>query len=86
MSERFQKPFVDRPGILDPTPGDPQGYVTNDGMWAAVPIIGSKKFAIINFGSVVYTANNYAAARKYISKQIKLQKQKKSVASLEEFL
>ena len=86
MSERFQKPFIDRPGILDPTPGDPQGYVTNEGMWAAVPIINSKKFAIINFGSVVHTANNYAAARKYISKQIKAQKKNKSTASLEEFL
>ncbi len=86
MSERFQKPFVDRPGILDPTPGDPQGYVTNDGMWAAVPMIGSKNFAIINFGSVVHIANNYAAARKYITKQIKIQKSKKGSASLEEFL
>ena len=86
MSEKFQKPFIDRPGILDPTPGDPQGYVTNDGMWAAVPMIGSKKFAIINFGSVVYEAKNYTAARQYISKQIKAQKTKKSVSSLEEFL
>ncbi len=28
MSDRFQKPFIDRPGILDAIPGDPQGYVT----------------------------------------------------------
>ena len=42
MSERFQKPFIDFPSILGPTLGDPQGYVTNDGMWAAVPF--GKKF------------------------------------------
>ena len=77
MSEKFLKPHIDRPGILDPTPGDPQGYVTNDGMWAAVPIIGSKKFAIINFGSVVYTAQNYTAARAYIQKEIKNLKKSK---------
>ena len=45
-SSNFQKPFIDRPGVLDDTAGDPQGYVTNDGMWAAVPIIGCKAFAI----------------------------------------
>ena len=28
----FLKPFVPRPGILDPKPGDPLGYVTNDGL------------------------------------------------------
>ena len=35
----FLKLHIDRPGIFDPTPRDPQGYVTKDGMWAAVPII-----------------------------------------------
>ena len=34
---KFLKPFIPNPGILDATPGDPLGYVTNDGMWAAVP-------------------------------------------------
>lgn len=24
-------------GILNPKPGNPNGYVTKDGMWAAVP-------------------------------------------------
>ena len=28
----FQKPFVERPGVLDDKAGDPEGYVTNDGM------------------------------------------------------
>ena len=76
MSEKFLKPHIDRPGVLDPTPGDPQGYVTKDGMWAAVPIIGSKKFAIINFGSVVHTVQNYTAAKNYILKEIKKSKKK----------
>jgi hypothetical protein len=67
----FQKPFINRPGVLDDKVGDPEGYVTNDGMWAAVPIVNSKKFAIINFGSVVHTANNYTAAKNYILKEIK---------------
>ena len=72
----FQKPFIERPGILDPTPGDPEGYVTNDGMWAAIPIIGSKSFAIINNGSVVHESRNYTSARSYISKELKKSKKK----------
>ena len=47
---KFQKPHIDRPGILDPIPGDPQGYVTNDGMWAAVPIIGCKHLLSFTMG------------------------------------
>ena len=75
-SSNFQKPFIDRPGVLDDTAGDPQGYVTNDGMWAAVPIIGCKAFAIINNGSVVHEARNYASAKNYILKEIKKSKKK----------
>ena len=82
MSKKFLKPHIYRPGILDPKPGDPNGYVTNDGMWAAVPIIGSKKFAIINFGSVVHTANNYKTAVSYIEKAMK----GKSVSTLDKFI
>ena len=48
MSENFLKPFIPRPGVLDSTPGDPEGYVTKDGMWAAVPY--GKKFIIIHNG------------------------------------
>ncbi len=73
---KFQKPFIERPGVLEDKAGDPEGYVTNDGMWAAVPIVNSKKFAIINFGSVVHTANNYTAAKNYILKEIKKSKKK----------
>ena len=75
-SSKFQKPFIDRPGVLDDSAGDPQGYVTNDGMWAAVPIIGCKAFAIINNGSVVHEARNYSSAKNYILKEIKKSKKK----------
>ena len=34
---KFLKPNIPRPGILDPKPQDPLGYVTNDGMWACCP-------------------------------------------------
>jgi hypothetical protein len=80
MSEKFQKPFIDRPGILDSTPGDPNGYVTKDGMWAAVPY--GKKFIIIHNGQQVHTANNYKSAKSYIQKSVK----GGSVATLKQFL
>ena len=80
MSEPFQKPFVNRPGILNSTPGDPQGYVTKDGMWAAVP--WGKKFVIIHNGQQVHTANNYKSAKTYIQKSAK----GASVSSLDQFL
>jgi len=79
---KFQKPFIARPGILDPKPGDPEGYVTKDGMWAAIPIINSKKFVIIHNGQQVHVANNYKSAITYIKKSVK----GASVSSLEQFL
>lgn len=71
MTERFLKPFIPRPGVLDPKAGDPHGYVSKDGMWAAVPYAYSKKFIIIHNGKQVHTANNYKSAIAYIKKQIK---------------
>ena len=82
MTEKFLKPFIPRPGVLNPTPGDPEGYVTKDGMWAAVPF--GKKFVIIHNGQQVHLANNYKAARTYISKEIKASK--KVTSTLEQFL
>ena len=87
MSERFQKPFIDSPSILDPTPGDPQGYVTNDGMWAAIPF--GKKFVIVHNGEQIHVAQSLTTAKSYIQKQIKLLKPKKvksSTSSLQAFL
>lgn len=83
--KKFQKPFIDRPGILDPKTGDPEGYVTNDGMWAAVPFAGKQKgFGIIHNGKVVHQCNTYKQSIDYIKKQIKIKK--KTSSSLEDFL
>jgi hypothetical protein len=76
MTENFQKPFIDRPGILNPKTGDPNGYVTKDGVWAAVPY--GKKFIIIHNGQQVHLANNYSTAKSYILKQVKASKKKTS--------
>lgn len=71
---------VQNEGLLNPTPGDPNGYVTKDGMWAAVPC--GKKFVILHNGQQVHTANNYKTAKSYIQKAVK----GKSVSSLDKFL
>ena len=65
---------IQNENILNPKVGDPNGYVTKDGMWAAVPC--GKKFVIIHNGFQVHIANNYKAAKSYISKQIKNSKPK----------
>ena len=69
-------------GILNNVPGDPDGYITKDGMWAAVPWTG-KKFIIIHNGQQVHTANNYSSAKSYILKQVKASKKK--TTTVEEF-
>ena len=46
-----------------------EGYVTKDGMWAAVPIMDSKKFAIIHNGEWVHTCRNFDFAKSYILKE-----------------
>lgn len=72
---------IQNEGLLDPTPGDPNGYVSKDGMWAAVPWTG-KKFIIVYNGRQVHIANNYKTARSFITKALK----GKSVSSLDQFL
>jgi hypothetical protein len=67
-------------GLLNPKPSEPAGYVTKDGMWAAVP--WGKKFVIIHNGQQIHTANNYKSAKTYIQKSAK----GASVSSLETFL
>tara|TARA_B000000557_G_C20726577_1_gene422425 strand:- start:437 stop:661 length:225 start_codon:yes stop_codon:yes gene_type:complete len=61
-------------GILDPLCGSPEGYVTKDGMWAAIPLAGCKKLAIINNGEWVHTSRNYQSAKNYILKESKKSK------------
>jgi len=52
---KYQKPFVPYSGILDPKPRDPDGYVSNDGTWAAVPYAEKQKgFVIIHNGNVIH--------------------------------
>jgi len=84
MSEAFQKPFIGRPGVFNSTPEDPQGYVTKDGTWAAVPF--GKKFMTIHNGQQMEIHNNLNSAKTYIQRQIKTKKSKKGSATLEEFL
>ena len=45
------------------------GYVTKDGMWAAIPLMDSKKFGIIHNGEWVHTCRNFEYARAYIIKE-----------------
>jgi len=46
-----------------------EGYVTKDGTWAAVSIVGSKQFAIIHNGERVHTSKNFDFARSYILRE-----------------
>jgi hypothetical protein len=69
-------------GLLNPKPSEPSGYVTKDGMWAAVPF--GKKFMIIHNGEQVHVAGTLAVSKSYIQKQIK--GVKSSTSSLEAFL
>lgn len=70
----FLKPFLPYPSILDPKPKDPLGYVTNDGMWAAVPC--GKKFVIIHNGSQVKVLGTYKQSVDFINNQRKTIKKK----------
>jgi len=47
------------------------GYVTKDGEWTAVPLMNSKKFAIIHHGEQVHISRNYEFAKAYILKEKK---------------
>lgn len=81
-NSKFQKPFISNTSLLNSTPGDPLGYVSNDGVWAAVP--WGKKYVILHNGRQVHTSNNLKSAKSYISKSSKATK--KTSSSLENFL
>lgn len=72
---------IQNEGLLDPKSGDPNGFVSKDGEWAAVSWTG-KKYIIIYKGQQVHTANNYKSAKSYIQKAAK----GASVSTLDEFL
>ena len=54
-----------------------KGYVTKDGMWAAIPSNG-KKFAIVHNGIVEHFSKNFECAMIYIQKEIKKEKNARS--------
>ncbi len=72
----FLKPFIPYPSILDEKPKDPLGYVTNDGMWAAVPLGNTRKFVIIHNGSQVKVLGTYKQSVDFINNQRKTIKKK----------
>ena len=78
----FLKPYIPNPDILNPKGGDPLGYVSKDGMWAAIPFANDKGFAIIHNGKQVHDVKTYKQALAYIKKQSKI----KTTSTLEEFL
>jgi hypothetical protein len=85
-------PLISNYGLLKPKVSDPSGYVTKDGMWAAVPF--GKQFMIIHNGEQIHVAGTLVTAKSYINKQIKAsnkiktkpKKGKPGTSSLEPFL
>ena len=82
---KFLKPFIPKPSLLNPKPTNPLGWVSNDGVWAAVPL-GSKQYVVLHNGRQSKTFNTYKQALDFIKKQSRLDKKKKSISSLEDFL
>ena len=66
------------PSLLDAKIGQPSGWVSKDGMWAAVPSNG-RKFAIVHNGEIEHFSKSYKCAITYIKKGI--QKEKKDARS-----
>jgi hypothetical protein len=78
-------PNIPNSGLLNNVPTDPEGYVTKDGKWAAVP--WGNKFVIICNGEQVHTSNNLTTAKDYIQKKVKQTPRKRTASSsLENYL
>jgi hypothetical protein len=77
-------PFISNYGLLNSKVSNPSGYVTKDGMWAAVPF--GKQFMIIHNGEQIHVTGTLAVAKSYINKQIKVSKIKPGTSSLNAFL
>ena len=73
---KFQKPFVPHSSLLDNNPGDPEGFVSKDGVFAAVPC--GKTFIIIHNGKQVHQCNTYKQSLAYIKKLAKISKKTNS--------
>ena len=74
---------VQNEGLLNSKRGSPNGYVSKNMEWAAIP--WGKKFIIVHKGQQVHTANNYKSAVSYIEKEAKALK-KKTKGPLDQFL
>lgn len=76
----FLKPFVPFPTLLDPKPSNPLGYVTNDGIWAAVPLAGTikkpKGYVIIHNGNQIKVLKTYKQSVDFIKNQLKTTKRR----------
>ena len=74
MAVNYQKFYpTEIPSLLDAKVGQPTGWVSKDGMWAAVPSNG-KKFAIVHNGIVEHFSKNFECAMTYIKKESKKKK------------
>ena len=73
---KFLKPFVSHSDLLNNKPGDPEGYVTKDGIFAAVPC--GKVFIIIHNGKQVHQCKTYKQSLAYIKKLVKINKKTNS--------
>ena len=71
--------------ILNAEEHHPEGYVTSDGKWAAVP--WGKKYMILCNGEQVHTSSSFYLAKDYILKKVKqTPRNRKSSSTLETFL
>jgi hypothetical protein len=78
-------PFIPNERMLEPVVGDPLGYTTKDGKWAAVPF--GKQFIILCNGEQVHLSKSLALAKDYIQKKVKqTPRKRKSTSSLEQHL
>ena len=73
---KFQKPFIPNVNLLKPKSGDPSGYVSKDGVFAAVPC--GNTFVILNNGKQVHQCNTYKQSLAYIKKLVKINKKTNS--------
>ena len=71
--------------ILNTEEPHPEGYVTSDGKWAAVP--WGKKYMILCNGEQVHTSSSFYLAKDYILKKVKqTPRNRKASSTLETFL
>lgn len=76
---------IQNESLLNPKPGDPNGYVTKDLKWAAVP--WGNQFIVICNGQQVHTSKTLTLAKEYIKKKVQqTPRKRKTTSSLESYL